>query len=91
MFFIVKYNWSDETSLTNKCSVGFFRSLKDAKKFVSLKLPFDKNRNTVVILKQKEGMIENSFPVEVYDWSEYYEYYIPVRLDDIRRRVTITY
>ena len=53
MYFIVRYNWSDETSLTNKCSVGFFRSLKDAKRFITLNLPFDKDRNTVAILKQK--------------------------------------
>ena len=33
MYFIVRYNWQDK--LTNKCSVGFFKSLKNAIKFVT--------------------------------------------------------
>ena len=90
MYFIVRYNWLCD-KLTNKCSVGFFRSLRDAKKFSSFYLPYDKNRNTVAIVYVEEGVIEYSHPVEVFDWSDYFSLYIPVEETDIRRRVTITY
>ena len=90
MYFIVKYNWLQD-KLTNKCSVGFFKSLKDAKKFSSFYLPYDKERNTVAIVYVSEGVIDYSFPVEVFEWNSYFEVYIPVDAGDLRRRVTITY
>ena len=90
MYFIVRYNWLQD-KLTNKCSVGFFRSLKDAKKFSSFYLPYDKERNTVAIVYVPEGAIDYSFPVEVFEWNSYFEVYIPVEEEDLRRRVTITY
>lgn len=90
MYFIVRYNWLNDR-LTDKCSVGFFASLKDAKKFSSFYLPYDKNRNTVAIVRVEEGMIDYSYPVEVFEWSEYLEVYVPIIEDDIRRHVTLTY
>ena len=90
MYFIVRYDWSDN-KLTNKCSVGFFKSLKSAKRYCSLYLPYDKTRNTVAIVKQKEGPIDEDFPMEVYIWSELLEVYIPALLDDTRRNTMITY
>ena len=69
----------------------FFRSLRDAKKFSSFYLPYDKNRNTVAIVYVEEGAIEYSHPVEVFDWSDYFSLYIPVEKTDIHRRVTIIY
>ena len=90
MYFIVRYNWLQDR-LTNKCSVGFFRVLNDAKKFSSFYLPFDKNRNTVAIVKAEEGAIDYSYPVEVFAWSDYLECWVPVEEDDIRRQVTLTY
>ena len=90
MYFIVRYNWSDN-KLTNKRSVGFFKSLKKAKRFCSLYLPYDKERNTLIIVKQKEGPLDESFPVEVYIWSELLEVYIPALLDDTRRNMMVSY
>ena len=89
MYFIVRYNWSDK--LTNKCSVGFFKSLKNAVKFVTFHLPYDNERNTVAIIKQDEGVKDYSRPSEVFEWSETYEVYIPVEDEDTRRFVVTTY
>ena len=91
MYFIVRYNWSDETSLTNKCSVGFFRSLKKASKYCSFNLPYDKNRNTVAIVKIDEGASYYSRPTEVFEWSDTYQVYIPATDEDTRRLVVLTY
>lgn len=76
MYFIVRYNWIDN-KLTNKCSVGFFRSLKKASKYCTFNLPYDKNRNTVAIVKIDEGASYYSRPVEVFEWSDTYQVYIP--------------
>ena len=90
MYIIVAYNWIKD-QLTDRCSVGFFRSLKDAQKFSSLNLTYSINRNTVAIVKLEEGCKDYSFPVEVYAWNEYYQCYIPMAKDDVRRSLTITY
>ena len=89
MYFIVRYNWQDE--LTNKCSVGFFRSLKKASKFCTFNLQHDKTRNTVAIIKCKPGQVTYSRPVEVFEWSDTYQIYIPVTKKDTRRLVILTY
>ena len=89
MYFIVRYNWQDK--LTNKCSVGFFRSLKNASKFCTFNLPYDKTRNTVAIVKCDQGQILYSRPVEVFEWSDTYQVYIPVTENDTRRLVVLTY
>lgn len=90
MYFIVRYNWSDN-KLTNKCSVGFFRSLKKASKYCSFNLPYDKNRNTVAIIYQDQGVKDYSRPVEVFQWCDLYEVYVPVLDTDTRRLVVLTY
>ena len=90
MFFIVRYNWIDN-KLTNKCSVGFFRSLKKTSRYCTFNLPYDKNRNTVAIIKCTQGPIIYSRPVEVFEWSDTYQVYIPVIDTDIRRMNVITY
>ena len=89
MYFIVRYNWQDK--LTNKCSVGFFRSLKKASKFCTFNLPYDKTRNTVAIVKCEPGQVVYSRPVEVFEWSDIYQIYIPVTDNDTRRLVVLTY
>lgn len=92
MYFIIRYNWSDDDSkLTNKCSVGFFRSLRDAKKFVIFHLPYNVSCNTVAIVKSEEGYKEYGFPIEVFEWSETYQVYIPVMSRDARRSLTLSY
>ena len=90
MYFIVRYDWSDN-KLTNKCSVGFFKSLKCAKRYCSLYLPYDKTRNTVAIVKCDQGQILYSRPTEVFEWSDTYQVYIPVIDEDTRRLVVLTY
>ena len=89
MYFVVRYNWIND-QLTDRCSVGFFRSLKRAKKFI-LNLPYSVIRNTVAIVKINEGLKDYSFPTEVYSWNEYYQIHIPVLNEDVRRSLTITY
>ena len=90
MYFIVRYNWSDN-KLTDKCSVGFFKSLKNSLKYCTYNLPYDANRNTIAIIKQDEGPKDFSRPVEVLEWSEAYQLYIPVADMDIRLLVVTTY
>ena len=65
MYFIVRYNWID-CKLTNKCSVGFFRSLKKAKKFISLYLNQKDSRNTIAIVRINQGHKTYNFPLVVY-------------------------
>ena len=92
MYFIIRYNWSnDDSKLTNKCSVGYFRSLRDAKKFVIFHLPYNLTCNTVAIVKSEEGYKEYGFPIEVFEWSETYQVYIPVVPRDARRSLTLSY
>ena len=90
MYFIVRYNWIDN-ELTDKCSVGFFKSLKNSLKYCTYNLPYDKNRNTIAIIKQDEGPKDYSRPVEVLEWSDTYQMYIPVIDTDIRLLVVTTY
>ena len=90
MYFILRFNWSDN-KLTNKCSVGFFRSLKKAKNFCTYTLTKDKIRNTVAIVKINEGSKTYNFPIEVFEWSDTYQVNIPVLAEDVRRKAIITY
>ena len=90
MYFIVRYNWIDN-KLTDKYSVGFFRSLKNSLKFCTFNLPYDKNRNTVDIVKCDQGPAAYSRPVEVFEWSDTYQVHIPVTDEDTRRLVVLTY
>ena len=89
MYFIVKYNWQDK--LTDKCTVGFFKSLRKASKCCVYDLPYDRNRNTVAIIKCEQGVKCYSRPVEVFEWSDTYQVYIPVTENDTRRLVVLTY
>ena len=88
MYFVIRCNYID--SLTNKQSVGFFSDLSDAKSCVE-KLTNDPNRNIVIIARFDEGLVYYTRPIEVYRWSDYYQIYIPVVLDDIGRRLLIIY
>ena len=91
MYFVVQYNWISNV-LTDMRSVGFFKSLKKAKWYVLNKMPFINSTITIAIVKIKEGGNADLEPsIEVYDWSEYLGRYIPVRLDDARRRHLIYY
>ena len=90
MYFVIRYNWING-ELDNKVTTGYFKSLKSARHFCTFSLPYDSQRNTLAIVKLPEGYCQYRLPVEVYDWSDYYECYIPVKMDDIRKRVTMTY
>ena len=90
MYFVVRYNYTNDDVFTDKISVGFFKSCKKAMNF-ALDLSYDQYRNTIAIIKAKPGEFEPVFPIEVFDWSEYYECFIPTRLDDIRRRILTSY
>ena len=90
MYFIVRYNWLND-KLTNKCSVGFFRSLKKASKFCTFSLPYSKMYNTTAIIKCEQGPQCYSRPVEVFEWSGTYQAYFPVVDEDVRRTVVLTY
>ena len=90
MYFVVRYNYTNDDVLTDKNSVGFFKSLKKATDF-SLKLPYDSARNTIAIIRANVGEFEPVFPIDVFDWSEYCGCHIPTRLDDIRRRLLTSY
>ena len=88
MYFVIRCNYIDK--LTNKCIVGFFSELSDAQELVN-NLTNDPNRNLVVIARYNEGTAYYTRPEEVYRWSDYYQIYIPVVLDDIGRRLLIIY
>ena len=90
MYFVARYNWIND-QLTDKCPVGFFRSLKRAKKYVDSTMTNDKRRNTIEIVRINEGFQTYNFPTAVYEWSEYYQIYIPVLETDMRRKMVITY
>lgn len=91
MYFVVQYNWISNV-LTDMRSVGFFKSLKKAKDYVLNKMPFINSTITIAIVKIDEGgNADLHFPIEVYDWSEFLGVYIPVRLDDARRRQLMYY
>ena len=51
----------------------------------------DKRRNTIEIVRINEGFQTYNFPTAVYEWSEYYQIYIPVLETDMRRKMVITY
>ena len=90
MYFIVRYNWID-CKLTNKCSVGFFRSLKKAKKFISLYLKQKDSRNTIAIVRINQGHKTYNFPLVVYQWCEVYKQYVLVERSDARRSMVVSY
>jgi hypothetical protein len=91
MYFIVRYNWID-CKLTDKCSVGFFRSLRKAKNYVSLysKLK-DSRRNTIAIVRLNQGHQTYNYPLVVYQWCNVYEQYVEVERIDVRRSMMVTY
>ena len=88
MYFVIRCNYIDK--LTNKRSVGFFSELSEAKLCVE-QLNKDPERNIVIIVRFDEGLAHYAHPEEVYRWSDYYQIYIPVVLDDIGRRLLIIY
>lgn len=91
MYFVIRCRFVKENiSYADKCTVGCFSSLKKAKKYV-LALSINYDRDTVIIVFIPKGPKSNAYPIEVYDWNEYYKYYIPTQKDDIRRKMTITY
>lgn len=88
MYFVIRCNYISK--LTNKQVVGFFSKLSDAQELIN-NLPNDQNRNLVVIARYNEGTAYYTRPEEVYRWSDYYQIYIPVVLDDIGCRLLIIY
>ena len=88
MYIVVAYNWIND-QLTDKCSVGLFRSLKNAKRFCSFGLPYNKSRNTVAILKVATGPKCYSRPVCTMQWCPTYEVYVPIATEDTRSKVVI--
>ena len=88
MYFVIRCNYIDE--LTNKTLVGFFSELSDAKSCVE-QLNNDPDRNIVIIARFDEGLAHYTRPTEIYRWNDYYQFYIPVVLDDIGRRLLIIY
>ncbi len=88
MYFVIRYNYIDR--LTNKCTVGFFSELSDAQELVN-NLTNDPERNIVVIAHYNEGLAYYTRPEAVYRWSDYYQIYVPVVMDDIARRLLIIY
>ena len=90
MYFIVRYNWID-CKLTDRCSVGFFRSLKKAKKYFNLYSKQKDSRNTAAIVRINPGFKTNNFPIEVYQWCDVYGCYVTVPRADARRCEVLTY
>lgn len=91
MYFVIRCHFDKNSiSYTDKCTVGCFSSLRKAKKYV-LALSINYDRDTVIIVFIPKGPKDCAFPEEVYEWNEYYWYYIPVSKNDIRRKMTITY
>ena len=88
MYFVIRCNYIDK--LTNKKSVGFFSELSHAKSCVE-NLTNDPNRNIVIIARFDEGLAYYTRPIEVYEWSDYYQIYVPVILDDVGRNLLIIY
>ena len=90
MYFIHKYDWQDST-LTNKSSVGFFRSLKKAIYFSFINLNHDTPHNTIIIFHARVGEKHLARPRMVLEWSDYYESYCQVSRRDPRYKLEVTY
>ena len=88
MYFVMRCNYIDK--LTDKRSVGFFSKLSDAKKFVD-NLIFDQKREIVIIAQFEQGAAYYTRPLEAYKWSDYYQIYVPVAMDDVARKLLIIY
>lgn len=88
MYFVIRCNY--DNCINKKSNIGFFSELSDAKSCVE-NLIQDPSRNIVIIAKFDEGLAYYTRPVEVYRWSDYYQFYIPILLDDIGRRLLIIY
>ena len=90
MYFINKYHWQND-QLTDKCVVGFFRSLRKASYFSRFILSYDDARETVLIVKIQEGVKDCAHPRLVLEWSDYYKVYIPVCRKDPRYKMVVSY
>ena len=88
MYFVIRCNYIN--SLTNKKSVGFFSELSNAKSCVE-RLINDPNRNIVIIAQYDEGEAYYTRPLEAYRWSDYYQIYVPVVMDNEARNLLIIY
>ena len=88
MYFVIRCNYIDK--LTDKCSVGFFSELSDAKQFVN-DLIYDPKRDIVIIARFEQGAAYYTRPTEVYKWSDYYQIYVPCLMDNEARKLLIIY
>ena len=89
MYFVIRCNYIDK--LTNKCTVGFFSTLSQARKLVTEDLIQDPKRDLVVIAKYETGLAYYIRPEEVFRWSDAYHCYVPVTKDDIVNKILIKY
>lgn len=88
MYFVIRCNYTHRVE--DKVNIGFFSSLDDAKRFVN-DLRVDPLRSIVMIVPFEEGAAYYAHPSEVYMWNDYYQYYIPVVMDDVARKLFIIY
>ena len=88
MYFVIRCNYINK--ITDKYTIGFFSSLSDAKKCVC-NLIQDPKRDIVIIARFEEGLAYYTRPEEVYVWNDYYQYYVPVVMDNEARKLLIIY
>ena len=88
MYFVIRCNYN--YGVEDKVNIGFFSSLESAKDFV-MNLRYDPLRSLVMIVPFDEGAAYYAHPSEVYMWNDYYQYYIPVVMDSVARKLFIIY
>ena len=88
MYFVIRCNYIDKIS--DQRTVGFFSELSDAVKCVE-NLSNDPERNIVIIARFEQGAAYYTRPTEAYMWSDYYQIYVPVIMDDVARKLWIIY
>ena len=88
MYFVIRCNY--DNCISKKSNIGMFSELSDAKSCVE-NLIQDPSRNIVIIARFDEGLAHYTRPIEVYRWSDYYQIYVPVIMDDVARSLLIIY
>ena len=91
MYFIIRFNWDvNNFALTNKKTVGYFRTQIDACDAIIRDLPHDAARNSVAIVEIAEGIDIWGKTLYVFEQNNAYEGFVPLTIDDPRYNYPIT-
>ena len=85
MYFIIRFNWDvNNFALTNKKTVGYFRTQIDACNAIIIDFPYDDARNSVAIVEIAEGIDVQGKILYVFEQNDTYEGFVPLTIDDPR-------